>query len=164
MQVLVEKSWEQRICPFVLIQVKILTWEIQQCIGQLTLITHLLPIWNKKVGTSRLKDTPILITKGHIPPAIIIITVIIENKNHSIKDLPPLRDNHKQHPHSIFNISKRTILMDNIASQAIAISLSQEVIHIRQGKLDSQMRWNNQEEEEAIILNSMANIGTSHLA
>jgi len=54
--------------------------------------------------------------------------------------------------------------MDNIASQAIAISLSQEVIHIRQGKLDSQMRWSNQEEEEAILLNSMANIETSHLA
>jgi len=138
-----------------LIQVKTPIWEILRCIVQPTLITHHPLTLNKKAGISRLKVTSIPITKGHILPAIITITtVIIGSKSPFIKDHPLHQGNHKQHPHSIFNITRRIILMEVIVNLAILINLFLGVIHIHQAKLDLRMRLINK--EEATILNSMA--------
>ena len=130
-------------------------WEILRCIVPPTLITHHPLTPNKKAGISRLKVILIPITKGHILPAIITITtVIIGSKSPFIKDHRLHRGNHKQHPHSIFNITKRIILMEVIVNLVILTNLFLGVIHIHQAKLGLLMLLINK--EEATILNSMA--------
>jgi len=138
-----------------LIQAKIPIWEILRCIVQPTLITHRPLTLNKRVGISPLKVTHIPITKGRILQVIITITIVITgSKSPFIKDHHLRRGNHKQHPRSIFNITKRIILMEVMVNLVILTNLFLGVIHIHQAKLDLPMLLINK--EEATILNSMA--------